>query len=128
MKRRFKRLSVERNESSSSKLVFSCEKMVESVCWYSNIPGTHCKSFISISLVLYFSTGARFRWEYSWSQGPRADITFSNWKPMEPNNKRAQENCVEINRGPRGRWNDLLCMRRRPAICKYSIVQWNENQ
>lgn len=75
-----------------------------------------------------FRFGAGFRWEYSWSQGPRTNITFANWKPKEPNNKRGQENCVEINRGSRGKWNDLLCMRRRPAICKYSIVQWNENQ
>ncbi|PIK57790.1 putative lactose-binding lectin l-2-like [Apostichopus japonicus] len=50
--------------------------------------------------------------------------TFDNWKPKEPNNKGGNENCIEINRGPPGKWNDLPCTRKRAGVCQYNIAQY----
>ncbi|XP_059530992.1 E-selectin isoform X4 [Myotis daubentonii] len=44
----------------------------------------------------------------------------ANWAPGEPNNKRTNEDCVEIyikrERDP-GKWNDELCSKRKLALC-----------
>ncbi|XP_014320595.1 E-selectin isoform X1 [Myotis lucifugus] len=43
-----------------------------------------------------------------------------NWAPGEPNNKQANEDCVEIyikRQRDRGKWNDELCSKRKRALC-----------
>ncbi|EPQ04591.1 E-selectin [Myotis brandtii] len=44
----------------------------------------------------------------------------ANWAPGEPNNKRANEDCVEIyikRQQDPGKWNDELCSKRKRALC-----------
>ncbi|XP_071847073.1 lectin BRA-3-like [Apostichopus japonicus] len=66
--------------------------------------------------------GDGFQWVMK--DGDTTPFTFTNWKPADPNNKDGNENCVEINRGPPGKWNDLLCQRNLPGVCKYSIAAY----
>ncbi|XP_071847338.1 lectin-like [Apostichopus japonicus] len=61
---------------------------------------------------------------FVWEQGPRPFFTFDNWKPGEPNDSGNEEDCIEINRGPPGMWNDLPCRRKRAGVCKYSIADY----
>lgn len=44
----------------------------------------------------------------------------ANWAPGEPNNKQANEDCVEIyikRQRDRGKWNDELCSKLKRALC-----------
>lgn len=43
------------------------------------------------------------------------------WKTGEPNNRRGDENCVEINRGGLGKWNDVKCRKPLPFVCELEL-------
>uniref|UniRef100_A0A3B3XNI5 C-type lectin domain-containing protein n=1 Tax=Poecilia mexicana TaxID=48701 RepID=A0A3B3XNI5_9TELE len=48
-----------------------------------------------------------FRNSWSWSDG--SNVTFSHWRPTEPNG--AQENCAVLAPSDGGVWEDQLCSR-----------------
>lgn len=66
---------------------------------------------------------SRFYWILD-SESSNIEATYFNWKPNEPNDQGGNEDCIEINRGPSGRWNDLQCKRKLPGVCKYSIAAY----
>ncbi|KAJ8028505.1 Lectin [Holothuria leucospilota] len=69
--------------------------------------------------------GGNWYWRINVKRGNQEPgLPYTNWKPNEPSNTLNRENCIEINRGPPGRWNDLYCSRKRPGVCKYSIAEW----
>lgn len=53
---------------------------------------------------------------YVWSSGSSA--SHRNWGDKQPDNWWFSEDCVEINWGDEGRWNDLNCNEQRPYICQ----------
>ncbi|PIK57791.1 hypothetical protein BSL78_05317 [Apostichopus japonicus] len=62
------------------------------------------------------------------SESDKVEVSFTNWKFNEPNDKDGSEDCVEINRGPPGKWNDLLCSRKLPGVCKYNITAYTASR
>ncbi|XP_038058762.1 lactose-binding lectin l-2-like [Patiria miniata] len=44
------------------------------------------------------------------------EVEFRNWATGEPNDKRGTEDCAQVLSG--GKWNDNLCDKQLPAICK----------
>ncbi|XP_014866766.1 PREDICTED: macrophage mannose receptor 1-like [Poecilia mexicana] len=54
-----------------------------------------------------------FRNSWSWSDG--SNVTFSHWRPTEPNG--AQENCAVLAPSDGGVWEDQLCSRLQPFFC-----------
>ncbi|KAK9976951.1 hypothetical protein ABG768_018772 [Culter alburnus] len=53
--------------------------------------------------------------EWLWTDGTVNDYT--NWCPVEPNNYRGPENCVEINWDGKRCWNDAACSVQLKYIC-----------
>ncbi|XP_063819487.1 pulmonary surfactant-associated protein D-like [Pseudophryne corroboree] len=47
-------------------------------------------------------------------------ISYSNWSPKKPNNKKENENCVEMD--DKGRWNSKNCKEKHLFICEFSSI------
>ncbi|XP_071848194.1 C-type lectin lectoxin-Phi1-like [Apostichopus japonicus] len=64
-------------------------------------------------------TEGEFEWDAHNREVFLPEQTF--WKRGEPNNFMDNENCVEINRGGLGRWNDCKCRKSLPFICELEL-------
>ncbi|XP_070610676.1 C-type lectin lectoxin-Thr1-like [Erythrolamprus reginae] len=55
----------------------------------------------------------------NWQWTDKSNYSFRTWKPGEPNNKRYNENCVELWKSlGYKKWNDEHCASRRPFLCQ----------
>ncbi|XP_078739089.1 L-selectin-like [Lampetra fluviatilis] len=57
---------------------------------------------------------------WKWLNGT-SEATYLNWAPGEPNNRKSNEDCVEMyvkaEDPAHGRWNDESCRKRKRALC-----------
>ncbi|KAJ8036026.1 Galactose-specific lectin nattectin [Holothuria leucospilota] len=58
---------------------------------------------------------------FDWYAHNRELFFYSNWKDGEPNNAYDDEDCVEINRGGLGKWNDCKCKRTLRFVCEVEL-------
>merc|ERR1712042_21805 len=62
---------------------------------------------------------------FVWTNGKK--LSYTSWGPNEPNG-REKENCVEVNWGKPGLWNDKSCRVSRAFMCErvdYSVYEYN---
>jgi len=56
-------------------------------------------------------------WKSNDPRGP-GKITYFNWNTKQPDNAGGKEDCIEINWGAPGKWNDLVCAGHdRKSVC-----------
>ncbi|XP_060571585.1 macrophage mannose receptor 1-like, partial [Ruditapes philippinarum] len=57
-----------------------------------------------------------FKWE-----GSQQRVTYTNWRPNEPNNGGFNEDCVEMT--VTEKWNDVFCNRKNSYFCERSLTK-----
>lgn len=62
--------------------------------------------------------------EGTWVWVDGSDVAYQSWDPGEPNNsgQTGDEDCMELNYGSRGAWNDDACARAKPFLCARSAL------
>ncbi|XP_043938400.1 lectin-like [Protopterus annectens] len=56
--------------------------------------------------------------KYTWAWVDGTSFSYANWNPGEPNNS-GSEDCIQMNWGNPGGWNDKKCREVYPFICRY---------
>ncbi|XP_059371994.1 ladderlectin-like isoform X2 [Carassius carassius] len=56
--------------------------------------------------------------KWFWSDGSK--MNFKLWNPKEPNNLGGFEDCIQMNFGAAGNWNDQKCSDKLPFVCSIS--------
>ncbi|XP_043938398.1 lectin-like [Protopterus annectens] len=56
---------------------------------------------------------------FVWTDGTH--FSYENWAPSKPDGKE-NENCLTINSGEAGQWNDADCAKLFPYICSYKLL------
>uniref|UniRef100_A0A8C3HGI6 L-selectin n=1 Tax=Chrysemys picta bellii TaxID=8478 RepID=A0A8C3HGI6_CHRPI len=91
----------------------------------------HLNAFLPFSPTYYWIGIRKIDNEWTWV-GTRKRLTeeAKNWAPGEPNNRKNDEDCVEIyikRDEDAGKWNDERCSKQKVALC-YTGTECNQSQ
>ncbi|KTG32454.1 hypothetical protein cypCar_00009517, partial [Cyprinus carpio] len=71
----------------------------------------------------YYWIGLRkIKETFTWAANGQS-VNYENWAPNEPNNNKANENCVELytSTNNKGKWNDDSCKNKKHPVCHKGV-------
>ncbi|KTF91725.1 hypothetical protein cypCar_00045012 [Cyprinus carpio] len=74
----------------------------------------------------YYWIGLRkIKETFTWAANGQS-VNYENWAPNEPNNNKANENCVELytSTNNKGKWNDDSCKNKKHPVCHKGYIHF----